>query len=84
MYLERLCIVFEPQRGHGIQNIFPPDRLTLLHVAFFGGFGGDEADELGDALLDALFGVLGDFGGGGYGLFHDARDIGDLCSGEWG
>ena len=63
MYFERLRIVLEPKRGHGVQNVLPPDRLALLHVAFFGRLGRDEADELGHALLDALFGVLGDLGG---------------------
>jgi hypothetical protein len=78
MYLERLRIILESQRGHGIQNVLSPDRLAFLHVAFFGGFRGDEADELGDAFLDAFFGVFGDFGGGGHGLFHDTGDVGDL------
>ena len=78
MYLERLCIILEPQRGHGIQDILPPDRLAFFHVAFFSGFRGDEADELGDAFLDAFFGVFGDFRGGGDGLFHDTGDVGDL------
>lgn len=83
MYLERLRVVLEPQRGHGIQDILPPDGLALLHVALLGGLRGDEADELGDALLDALFGVFGDFGGRGDGLLHDAGDVGDLrCAGE--
>lgn len=92
MYLEGLCIILEPQRGHGIQNILPSNRLAFLHVAFFGSFRGDEADELGDAFLDAFFSVFGDFGGRWDGLFHDARDVGDLqgvfvsgarCGADW-
>ena len=78
MYLERLRIILEPQRRHGIQYILPPDRLAFLHVAFLSGLRGDETDELGDAFLDAFFGVFGDFGGGGDGLFHDTGDVGDL------
>lgn len=78
MYLERLRIILEPQRSHRIQDVLPPDRLTFLHVTFFGGFRGDEADEFGDAFLDAFFGVFGDFGGGGDGLFHDTGYVGDL------
>lgn len=84
MYLERLRIILKPQRSHSIQDILPPDRLTFFHVTFFGGFRGDEADEFGDAFLDAFFGVFGDFGGGGDGLFHDTGDVGDLGEGEGG
>ena len=78
VYLERLRIVFEPEGGHGIQDVLPTNRLALFHVAFFSGLRGDEADELGDALLDAFFGVLGNLGRGGDGLLHDAGHVGDL------
>lgn len=38
---------------------------------------GDEGDELGDALLQGLLGVLGDLAVGRHGLLHDAADVGD-------
>jgi hypothetical protein len=38
---------------------------------------GDEGDELGDALLHGLLGVLGDLPVGWDGLLHDAADVGD-------
>ena len=78
MYLERLRIILKSQRSHGIQYVLPPNRLAFLHVAFLGGFRGDETDKLGDAFLDAFLGIFGDFGGGGDGLFHDTGDVGDL------
>ena len=38
---------------------------------------GDEADELGDALLHRLLSVLSDLGVGGERLLHDPDDVGD-------
>jgi hypothetical protein len=38
---------------------------------------GDEGNELGDALLHGLLGVLGDLPVGRDGLLHDAADVGD-------
>ncbi|KAJ1419615.1 hypothetical protein SESBI_14945 [Sesbania bispinosa] len=38
---------------------------------------GDGVDELRDALLNGLFGILRDFSSGREGLFHDADDVGD-------
>ncbi|RUS33969.1 hypothetical protein BC938DRAFT_483077 [Jimgerdemannia flammicorona] len=39
-------------------------------------FAGDERDELGDALLDTFFGLLGNLGVLREGTLHDAGDAG--------
>lgn len=38
---------------------------------------GDKRDQLGDALLDSLLGILGNFSIRWDGHLHDPRDIGD-------
>lgn len=48
-------------------------------------FAGDEADEFADAFLHALFGLFGDFGVVGEGLFHDSgnwRKVSDVSIGH--
>ena len=42
-----------------------------------GVLAGDEADKLGNAFLDRVLGVLGDFAVGRKSLFHDPADVGD-------
>lgn len=79
MYLQRLRIILESERGHRIQDILAPDRLALLHLTLVGRLGGDEADELGNTLLHALFGLFGDLRGGRDGGLHYSRDVRDLC-----
>lgn len=78
MYLQRLRVVLQPERGHRMQDILAPHRLALLQLAALRGLGGDEGDELADALLHALLRVFSDLGGGGHGCFHNAGDVGDL------
>lgn len=59
------------------RNCFPLLKLTSL-----GRLAGDERDELGDALLHALLGVLCYLGRRRYSMFHNTSDVGDLgeCS----
>lgn len=78
MDLQRLRVLFEPQRNHRVQNILPTDRLPFLHLTLLSSFGRDEADVLRNAFLHAFFGFFGDFGGRGDGGFHYARDVCDL------
>lgn len=59
--LQRFDVVVESQGGHGVENIFPVDRLPTFVVAPVTRLGRDEGDELRDALLDAFSGILGDF-----------------------
>jgi hypothetical protein len=75
--LERLDVVLEPQRGHGPEQVVAVDGLALLALALVGGLAGDEGDELGDALLHRLLGVLGDLGVGRERLLHDPAHVRD-------
>ena len=76
--LERLCVVFEPERDHRVQDVLAANRLALLELALLRRFGRDKADELRHALLHALLGVLRYFRRWWHGVLHDARDICDL------
>ena len=73
--LERLDVVVEAERRHGVQYVLAVDGLALLLRAALGRLARYEADELGDALLHALFGVLGYLAALGYGLLHQLGHI---------
>uniref|UniRef100_A0A0A9GEY4 Uncharacterized protein n=1 Tax=Arundo donax TaxID=35708 RepID=A0A0A9GEY4_ARUDO len=75
--LERLDVVLEAERGHGPEEVVAVDGLALLALALVGGLAGDEGDELGDALLHRLLGVLGDLGVGRKRLLHDPAHVRD-------
>jgi hypothetical protein len=70
-------VVVEAQGAEGPAEVVAVDGLALLLVALVGGLAGDEADELGHALLHRLLGLLGDLGVGRQDLLHDAADVGD-------
>jgi hypothetical protein len=70
-------VVVEAEGAEGPADVVAVDGLALLLVALVGGLAGDEADELGDALLNGLLGLLGDLGVGGQDLLHDAAHVGD-------
>ena len=36
--LERLCIVFEPERDHRVENVLAANRLALLELALLRRF----------------------------------------------
>lgn len=57
---QRLGVVIETERQHGVQNVVAVDCFALLLVASVAGLGRDERYELGDALLDAFARVFGD------------------------
>jgi hypothetical protein len=76
--LQHLGVVLEPEAGHRVQDVLAADRLALLERALLARLGRDEADELGHALLHALFRVLGDLRRRRDGVLHDPRDVGDL------
>ena len=44
--LEGLCIVFESERDHRIEDVLATDRLALLELALLRRFGRDKADKL--------------------------------------
>ena len=73
--LEGLCMVFEPERDHHIEDVLATDRLTFLELKLLGCFGRDKADE--------LLGVLSNFCCRRDSVLHDARDICNLRHGEW-
>lgn len=75
--LEDLGVHVEPEGRHRKQDVLAVDCLALLDRAPLGRLGRDERDELGRALLHALFRVLADFGRVREALFHDPPDIGD-------
>ena len=58
--LQRLRIVLEAEVGHGVEDVLAANRLALLDLALLRRLRRDEADELGDALLHALLGLLRD------------------------
>ena len=70
-------VVVEAEGAEGPADVVAVDGLALLLVALVGCLAGDEADELGDALLHRLLGLLGDLGVGRQDLLHDAADVGD-------
>lgn len=78
MNLERLRIVFEPKRYHGVKDVLSTNRFAFLELALLSRFGRNEADKLGDAFLDTLLGVLRDFCRGGHRVLHDTRHVGNL------
>ena len=43
--LERLCIIFKPERNHRVEYILATNRLALLELALLCSFGRDEADK---------------------------------------
>ncbi|CAL5402637.1 unnamed protein product [Camellia sinensis] len=55
-----LYVVLKTKPTHCTEDVLSGDGLALLVVAALVGFASDEADEFGDALLDVLFGVVGD------------------------
>lgn len=67
-YREGVDIVVEAELAYCPDNILGHDGLVLLALAPDVGFACNEADELRHALLDGLFGVVGDFGGEGNSL----------------
>jgi hypothetical protein len=62
---------------YGGEYVLAVDGLSLLILALLTGLTRDEGYKLGDALLDSLLGVLGDFSIIRQGLFHDPADIGN-------
>ena len=78
MNLQGLCVVLKPKVDHGIQDVLPAYRLPFFQLAFLSRLRGNEAYELGHALLYAFFRVFRDFGGGRNGRFHYPRNIGYL------
>jgi hypothetical protein len=80
--LERLCVVFEPERDHRVEDVLAADRLALLKLALLRRFGRDEAYELRYTLLHALLGVLRDFCCRRDSVLHDTRDICNLRRSE--
>lgn len=74
---EGLDIVVEAELVHGPQHVLGGDGLALLSLAPLVGLAGDEADVLGDALLDHLLGVVRDLGVGRQHPAHDADHVGD-------
>mmetsp|Transcript_12965 Transcript_12965/g.55332 ORF Transcript_12965/g.55332 Transcript_12965/m.55332 type:complete len:218 (+) Transcript_12965:1950-2603(+) len=77
VHLERLDVLLESERAHGPQQVVAVDGLALFALALIARLAGDEADELRDALLDRLLGVLGDLRVRGQRLLHDATDVGN-------
>ncbi|RWR89853.1 hypothetical protein CKAN_01892500 [Cinnamomum micranthum f. kanehirae] len=73
----RLNIFFETKSRHRPQKIVAVDRLPLLSLAFVRCFAGDEADELGRALLNSLFGFFRYLGVRREGFLHDATHVGN-------
>lgn len=67
----------KPQSSHRPQKVISVDCFPLLLLALIAGLASDEADELGNALLNGVLGVLGDLAVGGKDLLHDAADVGD-------
>ncbi|CAL5405314.1 unnamed protein product [Camellia sinensis] len=57
-----LYVVLKTKPTHCTEDVLGGDGLALLVVAALVGFASDEADEFEDALLDVLFGVIGDLG----------------------
>ena len=55
---ERANVVVEAEFPHCPKHVLCGDGLPLLALAAIVGFGGDEADILGHALLDRLLGVV--------------------------
>jgi hypothetical protein len=76
--LKGLRIILKAERNHRVENILATDRLSLLKLALLRRFGGDEADELGHALLHALLGIFRDFSRWWHGVLHDTRNIRNL------
>ena len=73
--LECLRVVLEAEREHRVEDVLATDRLALLHLALLRRLGRNEANELRDAFLHALLGLLRDLGRPGHGRLHDARHI---------
>ncbi|KAI3441099.1 uncharacterized protein J3R85_002773 [Psidium guajava] len=77
VHLEGGDVVLEAKGGHGPEEVVAIDGLALLALALVRGLAGDEADELRDALLDGLLGLLGDLGVRGEGPLHDPAHVGN-------
>lgn len=75
--LQGLHVIVEAQGGHGEENVLAVDCFPSFVMAPVAGLGGDEGDELGDALLDAFSGILGDFSTVRNDLLHEFRHVGD-------
>lgn len=75
--LERFDVLVKAEGGHGPEEIVSVDGLALFLQALVRGFGRDEGNELGDALLDSLFGVFGNLCVLGECILHDAGNVGD-------
>lgn len=73
---ERAHVALEPQRAHSGQDVFRRDGLSVLVVAALVGRAGYEADELGDAFLNALLCIVRDLGVGREDPAHDADHVG--------
>lgn len=58
MDLESLGVILKPKGDHGIKDVLAAYCFPLLHLAFLGRLGGDKADELRDALLNAFLGFF--------------------------
>lgn len=73
---EGLDVVVEAELVHGPQQVLGGDGLALLPLAAIIGLAGDEADELRDALLDRLLGVVRYLGMGRQHLPHYTYHVG--------
>lgn len=77
VHSEGLDVVVEPQLAHGPEHVLGSDGLALLALATLVGLAGDEADVLGDALLDGLLCIVGDLGMRREDLAHDPYHVGN-------
>ena len=77
VHLQNISVSLEAQDLNWGEDVFPIDGFSLLVLALLAGLACYEWDELGDAFLDCLFGILGDFGVVRQSLLHDSPDIGN-------
>ena len=75
--LQRFNIFFESERAHCPEQIISVDCFTLFALTLVTSFACDEADELGDALLNSFFCVFRYLGICWQSFFHYSADVCD-------
>ncbi len=70
-----ITITIKAKHSYRGEDVLPTDCLSLLVFALLACLAGDERDELGNALLDSLLRIFGNFGILGQSLFHNATDV---------
>lgn len=74
---DEIDVVVEPELAHYPEDVLRCGGLLMLALTPLVGLSGDEADVLGDALLDHLLVIVGDLGVGRDDLSHDPDDVRD-------